>query len=165
MPYISESSKYISVFNKDSVQIPTQKIRILCFHPDGPVMRTDAHQCREASEQFQVASVWNCEHVTRPNAIQSSRRFQFSFAYMEWKTACTRSDDRQHHPDIEILDKEIAYIQSTSVWTSGKYRPNTVLDKAITCNRLDSKATSFGHDFNMETREACYGKVVAQLII
>jgi len=147
MPYISESSKYISVFNEDSVQIPTQKIRILCFHPDGPVMRTDAHQCR------------------RPNAIQSSRRFQFSFAYMEWKTACTRSDDRQHHPDIEILDKEIAYIQSTSVWTSGKYRPNTVLDKAITCNRLDSKATSFGHDFNMETREACYGKVVAQLII
>jgi hypothetical protein len=151
MPYISESSKYISVFNKDSVQIPTQKSRILCFHPNGSVMRTDTHQCREASEQFQVAFVRNCEHVTHPDAIHSSRRFQFSFAYMEWKTSCTRSDDRQHHPDVEIFDKEIAYIQSTSVWTSGQYRPDTVLDKAITYNRLDSRATSSRHDLNMET--------------
>jgi hypothetical protein len=61
MPYILESSKYlekvISMFKEDSVQIPTQRSRILCFRLDGPIMRPDAHQYREASEQFQVASV------------------------------------------------------------------------------------------------------------
>jgi hypothetical protein len=45
------------VFEEDSVQISTQKSQILCFYLDGLVMRPDAHQCREASEQFQVASV------------------------------------------------------------------------------------------------------------
>jgi hypothetical protein len=45
----SISKKLVQVFKEDSVHIPTQRSRIPCFRPDGPVMRPDAHQCREAS--------------------------------------------------------------------------------------------------------------------
>jgi hypothetical protein len=36
------------MLKEDSVQIPTQRSRILYFRLDGPVMRLDAHQYQEA---------------------------------------------------------------------------------------------------------------------
>jgi hypothetical protein len=54
---VTSFKKAISVFKEDSMQISTQKSRILSLHPDGLVMCLEAYQCREASEQLQVASV------------------------------------------------------------------------------------------------------------
>jgi len=48
-PFMTSSSvtswkKATSVFKEDSVQIPTQRSRITCFHPDNPVKHPDSHQ-------------------------------------------------------------------------------------------------------------------------
>jgi hypothetical protein len=106
------------------VQIQTQKSRICCFCPDGSVMRPDAHPCREASKQFQVASVQTSwQHVRMLFRVREDS----SFSLQTWigKTACT-------HPD-KILDKEIACKQFASIRTLGQHRPDAVLDKEITC--------------------------------
>jgi hypothetical protein len=57
MSYFPESSfqkKCFKMFKEDSVQIPTQRSRILRFFPDGPIMRLDAHQCQEASNSSRL---------------------------------------------------------------------------------------------------------------
>jgi hypothetical protein len=45
MSFISE--KCFKMFKEDSMQIPTQRSRILSFRLDNPVMCPDAHQCLE----------------------------------------------------------------------------------------------------------------------
>jgi hypothetical protein len=62
----------------------------------------------------------------------------------------------QHCPKAEILDKEIACIHSASVRTTGQHRPDAIIFMAITCRQPS------GRGLNMETREARYGKPVAQ---
>jgi hypothetical protein len=86
------SEKLFQVFKEDSVQIPTQRSRILSFHPDGPAMRLDTHQWREA-KQFKVASVrtlW--QHVRMLFIVQEDSSFP-SQTQSE-KTACTHPDNR-----------------------------------------------------------------------
>jgi hypothetical protein len=59
---VSQASRSLfQKFQVDYVQIPAQKSRIQCFRPDGlvmgtdaPIMRQDAHQCREASNSSRL---------------------------------------------------------------------------------------------------------------
>jgi hypothetical protein len=39
------TEKCFRCFKEDFVQISTQRSQIPSFHPNGPVMRLDAHQC------------------------------------------------------------------------------------------------------------------------
>jgi hypothetical protein len=41
---VTSCKKVISVFNEDSVQIPTQKSQNPCFRPDDSLKRPDTHQ-------------------------------------------------------------------------------------------------------------------------
>jgi hypothetical protein len=132
---VTSCKKAISVF-KESVQIPSQKSRILCFCPD-------AHQCREASEQFQVASIWTSwQHIQTLFRVREDSCFPLQTQI--GKTACTRSENRQNHPD-EILDKEIAYIQSATIRTPGQHRLDVVLDKVIMCRQVATVRTLGQH--------------------
>jgi hypothetical protein len=53
---VTSFKKAISVFQEDSVQIPTQQKSDPLFSSEqdenSPVMRLDAHQCREAPERL-----------------------------------------------------------------------------------------------------------------
>jgi hypothetical protein len=88
MPFILESSeKCFKMFKEDYVQIPTQRSRIPSFRSDGPVMRSDAHQCLEdlnisrfhSSErhgntlgchsEFEKFSDFLCRHVYEKTAV------------------------------------------------------------------------------------------------
>jgi hypothetical protein len=69
--------KAMSVFKEDSVQIPTQKRRIICFHPDSLVKCSDnvAIPSRLLSmyrrfEQFKVASVLTLFRVREDSSVQ-----------------------------------------------------------------------------------------------
>jgi hypothetical protein len=153
MKYISESSKvfqksFFKVFKEDFVQIPTQRSRILCFHPDGPVMHLDTHQGREASNSRRLHPSGRHGHTSGCSSkfkkiptilCRHGLGRQLAFA---WTSG-------QHRLEAEILDNEIACRHSAS------FRPRS-------CS--ESRATPSGCGLNMEieTHEAHYEKLVAQ---
>jgi hypothetical protein len=122
------------VFNEDSVQIPTQRSRILCFRLGVPIMRLDAHQCREASNSSRL----------HPSGRHGNTFGHFSvfekISALLYRHGLGRQlglvrTTGQHHLDAEILDKEIVCIHSASVRTTGQYRPDAVLVMAIACKQ------------------------------
>jgi len=75
------------------MQIPPQQSRILCFRLGDPMMRPDAHQCLEASEQLQVASIrTSWEHIWTLFRLQKDSSFPLQTRI--GKTTCIRPDDR-----------------------------------------------------------------------
>jgi len=53
-----------------------RKSRIPCFHPNGPVMRSDALQCLEDSDKFNVASVWTSkQYIQTLFSVQEDSSF------------------------------------------------------------------------------------------
>jgi hypothetical protein len=128
----SISEKLFQVFKEDFVQIPTQKSRIPCFHLDGPIMRPSAHQCREALNSSRLHPSGH-----HGNTSGLSSEFEKIPALLS-KHGLGRQlppvqTPRQHRPDTEILDKEIACIHYASVQMTGQYRLDMVLVMIITC--------------------------------
>jgi hypothetical protein len=121
MPYILESSKYlqkaISVFKEDSVQIPTKKAESFVSVWTPISVEKLRNSCKlhpsGRSSEFEKVPAFLCRHgVGRElTPVQTTG---------------------QYRPDAEILNKEIAFIQSASIQTLGQHRPDAVLDKAIT---------------------------------
>jgi hypothetical protein len=107
MPFILESSFHKSgsrCSKEDSVQIPSQRSWIPSFHPDGPVMRPDAHQCLEDLNSSRLHP-----SVRHGNTFGLSSEFD------------KKSDFLLTHRYGKTL---------ASIWTTRQHRPNTILDKA-----------------------------------
>jgi hypothetical protein len=120
------SENLFQMFKEDSVLIPTQRSRILCFLLDSPIIRPDAHQCREALNSSRLHPSGR-----HGNMSESSSEFEKIPALL-----CKHRLGRQlapvrttwqHRLDAKILEKEIACIHSTSVRTTGPHRLDTVL--------------------------------------
>jgi hypothetical protein len=156
----SISEKLFQVFKEDSVQILTQRSRILCFRLDGPVMCPDAYQCREALNSSRL-------HPSRCHGNTSGRSSEFEKILA---LLCRHGLGRQLAPvqtQRSLIRKLHAYIlhpsgrQGNTVWT----RSLLWNYLQIECNRPNSRATPFGHGLNMEIREVRYEKQVAQLTV
>jgi hypothetical protein len=147
------TEKFFMMFQEDSVQILTQKSRIPCFRPDGPVMRPDTHQCREA-EQFKVASVW----TSRQHDRTLFRVREDSSLYSSESQSNTVVTPRS------LIRKLLAYTlhpfgrqgNTVQMWS---YYGNYVQKK---CNCPDSRATLSKRGLTMEMRGAYYGNPAAQ---
>jgi len=85
------------------VQIPTQRSRILSFHPEGPIMRPDAHQYLEDSQYSNV-------HPSRRHGNTSGRTLEFNkysdflHRHVYEKTAASIRAIGQHRLD-EVFNK------------------------------------------------------------
>jgi hypothetical protein len=132
------------VFKEDSVQIPTQRSQISCSRPDGLVMRSDAHQCREASNSSRL-------HPSRRhgNTFGHSLEFEkiptFLYRHEVGRQLVPIQRIGQHCPNVEILDKEIACIHSAWVRMTGQHHPDVVFAMAITCKKSASIRTLGQH--------------------
>jgi hypothetical protein len=116
--------------------IQLKKGRILCFHPHGPMMRPDAHLCREAFEQFQVASVrTSWQHVQTLFRVRKYSSFPLQTRI--GKTVCIRPDDRatssEHGLNMETLEaryeKVVAQLTIWTLYASVGMRPRIIRDK------------------------------------
>jgi hypothetical protein len=115
---VTSFKNVISEFQEDSIQIPTQKSPILCFHLDGLVMRLDAYKCQEASEQLQVTSVrTSWQHVRMLFRVREDSNFHLQTRI--GKIACICPDT--------VLDKEFTCIQFATVRTLRQHRPDSAL--------------------------------------
>jgi hypothetical protein len=164
MPYFSESSKE---FQKSYFKCSR---KILC-----------KFQLRKVGSHVFVQAAQSCVQtpfsVEKPNSskLHLSGRFSefekipaFLHRYGVGTQLAPVRTPRQNHLNIEILDKEIACIHSTSVLTTGQHvRMRSCYGNCVQtmCNRLDSRATPSRRSLNKEMREACYGKPVAQKTI
>jgi hypothetical protein len=117
---VTSCKKAISMFNEDSVQIPTQKSWILCFCWNGPVKHLnahqlatfvqttwqyhpDAHQCLEVSNSLRLhPSVRHCNMSGHSSVFDKKSDFLLRHRY--GKTAASVRMTGQHHLDV-ILDK------------------------------------------------------------
>jgi hypothetical protein len=104
--------------------------------------------------------------ATRLDALQSSRRFQLSFAGTKWEDNLHPSEhqgntvrtQRSSIRKLRAFTLHPSRRQGNTIWTRsfyGKY----VQTK---WKRLDSRATACGHGLNMEMRGPCYEKPIAQ---
>jgi hypothetical protein len=106
MPFISDSPFHKSgsrCSKEDSVQIPSQRSRIPSFHPDGPIMHPDAHQCLEDSNNSRLHP--SVRHGnTFGHSSEFNKKSNFLLTHKYGKTAASIWTTRQHRPDT-ILDK------------------------------------------------------------
>jgi phytoene/squalene synthetase len=103
--------------------------------------------------------------ATRSDALQSSRRFQL-YANTNWGDSLHPCE--QQGNTVRTLRSLVRKLRSYILHLSGRHG-NTVRTQSLLWqlhadrgNRLDSRATLFGRSLNMKTREARYGKLVAQ---
>jgi hypothetical protein len=55
---VSQASRMqFQKFQEDFAQLTSQKSRIPCFRPDGPIIHPDVLQCLEDSDKLSVASI------------------------------------------------------------------------------------------------------------
>jgi hypothetical protein len=110
------------VFKEDSVLIPTQKSWILCFRPDGPEKRPDAHQsATSVGTTWQYRSdIHQCLEDTNSSRLHSSE-------HHDKTSGCTLEFDKKS----DFLLKHRCGKTAAFVWTSGQHRPAAVLTKVI----------------------------------
>jgi len=116
------SRKLFQKFQKNFVQIPTQKSWILCFRLDSLVMHTNAHRCREVSNSLSL-------HPSKCHGNTSGRFSEFEKI-------------------LAFLRKQEVGRQLAPIRTSGQHCPNTnILDREIACTlciHLDNRTTLSG---------------------
>jgi len=98
------------MLKEDSVQIPSQRSRISSFRPDGPVMRLNGpimhpntHQCPEPLNNSRLHPSGHCDNASGCS-LEFDKKSDFLYKHRHGKT-------------------------TTSVWTTGQYRPDAILDK------------------------------------
>jgi len=100
--------------------------------------------------------------ATHPDGLQSLRRFHLSFADTEWEDSLHPFGRQGNTIQMSrsLIRKLLAYDLHPS--RHSPYYDNYV---QTSCNRLNSKATPSRSSLNKKTRDAHYGKVVAQLTV
>jgi hypothetical protein len=113
--------KPISMFKEDSMQIPTQKSRILFFFSDGPVKRLDAHQSTTS-----VQTMWQyCPDAHQCPEVLNSSRLHSSGRHGNTSGRSSKFDKK-----LDFLLKHKYRKTVASIWTTRKHRPDAILDKA-----------------------------------
>jgi hypothetical protein len=92
------SRKLFQKFQKDFVQIPTQKSQILRFRPDDLVMHLCAHQCQEASNNLRLHPF-----KRHANTFERSSKFEKIPAFLRRHELRRQLTTGQHHPDAVLL--------------------------------------------------------------
>jgi hypothetical protein len=101
------------MFKEDSVQIQTQRSRIPSFRLDGPVMRRTPISIKKPinSKLHPFERHGNTSrHTSKFKKIPA-----FLYRHRVRRQLAPVRTPRQYRPDAEILDKEVACIQSTSI--------------------------------------------------
>jgi hypothetical protein len=113
------------------VQIPTQRSRIPCFHPDNPVKRSDAHQSATS-----IRTTW--QYRLR---LHSSERHGNTFG---------RSSEFQKNPEFKCISESVrttwlhrpdAFQCSTSktdFFPKNRYGKTTATVRTMSCSRQDA---------------------------
>jgi hypothetical protein len=131
------------MLKEDSVQIPNQRSRILSFRPDNTVMRLDAHQCPEVSNNSRLHP--SSVAATPPNAHQSStRKSNFLLRHSYGKIDVSVRTIGQHRPDA-ILDKAKRGEELQLSGRQGNTVPDEVFIMVFTCSRSATARTLGQH--------------------
>jgi hypothetical protein len=90
--------------------------------------------------------------TTHPDTLQSSRRFQFSFANTDWEESLHPSRRQGNTIWMQSLIRKLHAnnlqtfeLQGNTVRAPGQHRPDAVLDKEITCRQFATVQTLGQH--------------------
>jgi hypothetical protein len=85
------------------VQIPSQRSRIPSFRSNGPVMRSDPHQCPEVSNCSRLYPIGRLSNKFGPSSV-FNKKLDFLLKHRFGKAATFVWPSGLHHSDA-ILDK------------------------------------------------------------
>jgi len=172
MPYISEYSKYLEkgkfIVQKRLCADSNSKKSDPLFPSGRPSLASDAHAQSCVRTPISVKKLLNSARLhpsgRHGNTSGCSSDFVKILAFLcrhgvgrqlalVWMT-------RQHCPNAEILDKEIACIHSTFVRTPEQHHPDAVLDMEITCRQVATDWTLGQHCLDAALIWKCVKRVM-----